>query len=146
MHRLVLVFGVLLTCPGQAQAQTQRTQLGIAYPALVRNRVDSTMLRVTQQNGRTTWATSNPVVSASGPWTLYVELVAPVSPTIKTQVIPARGSRVLMSANSRVPVATSASPCARCVVTVDWMFVSTGRMPAPVPPPIRFVLGAIPAR
>ena len=140
MLRLVLAFTVLLPYTGQAQAQTQRTQLGIAYPKLLRNGVDSTQLRITQQNGRTTWATSNPVVRASGPWTLYVELAAPVSPTIETQVILARGSRVVMFANSRVLVATSASPCMRCVVTVDWMFVSSGRIPAPVPPPVRFVL------
>ncbi len=146
MLRLVLALGVLLPCIGQAQAQTQRTQLGIAYPELVRNGVDSTLLRMTQQQGRTTWATSNPVVRSSGPWTLYVELAAPFSPTIMTQVIPARGARVRMLGNSRVPVATSASPCASCVVTVNWMFVSSGRMPETVPPPIRFVLEAGPAR
>jgi len=139
-HRILLVLGTLIAQTVDAQTQTQRTQLGIVYPALARNGVDSMQLRVTQQRGRTTLATSNPVVRSSGPWTLYVELVAPVSATIETQVILAFGSRVRLFANSRVLVASSASMCARCVVTVDWMFVTSGKIPVQVPPQIRFVL------
>jgi hypothetical protein len=149
MRPLFVAVSLLLVSKASASAQSSLgvlTKVGVSQVALA-GVLENPPVTGTRIKGSSITGTTTARVRANGPWALRVSLVAPVNPALEARFRLGRAREVALSARQPSADVTSAvTPCANCLVTLEWQFVYATTGKTKITPTVpKLVFEAIPA-
>ena len=123
MRSALVVLALVVAPPllGQ-QSVTVPTAVGVTQPVLT-GLLETPVVTRQRVKGTTVTGLTTARVRSNVPWTLRVSLAAPVNPTLTATFEFGKNKKVELSATRpSATVTTGTTPCAACVVALEWEF------------------------